>query len=65
MRIATAPLALIALNYMKQRTFVATLLLPHSPLEAILCHPILLLKPDSFPTNPFSYFGHLVGVIDF
>jgi hypothetical protein len=50
---------------MQERTFVAALLLPHSPLEAILSHPILLLKPDSLATDPFSYFGHLVGVIDF
>ena len=50
---------------MQERTFVSALLLPHSPLKAILCHPILLLKPDSLPTNPFSYLGHLVGVIDF
>jgi hypothetical protein len=50
---------------MHQRTFVAALLLPHSPLESILSHPILLLKPDSLTTDPLSYLGHLVGVIDF
>jgi hypothetical protein len=50
---------------MQQRTFVTALLLPHSPLEAILSHPILLLKSDSLATDPFSYFGHLVGVINF
>ena len=50
---------------MQQRTFVAALFLPHCPLKAILCHPILLLKPDSLTTDPFSYFGHLVWVIDF
>ena len=65
MRISTEPLALIALNYMKQRTFVAALLLPHSSLKAILRHPVLFLKPDSLATDPFSYLGHLVGVIDF
>jgi hypothetical protein len=50
---------------MQERTFIATLLHPHIPLEAIICHPILLLKPDSLTANPLSYFGHLVDVINF
>jgi hypothetical protein len=50
---------------MQQRTFIAALILPHSPLISIFCHPILLLKPDSLATNPLSYLCHLVRVINF
>ena len=50
---------------MEERTFVAALFLPHSPLESILSHPILLLKPDSLPTYPLSNLSHLIWVIEF
>jgi hypothetical protein len=65
MRITTEPLALIALNDMEERTFVAALLHPNSPIESILCHPILLIEPYSLSTDPLSNFGHLIRVIDF
>jgi hypothetical protein len=65
MRISTEPFALIALNNMEERTFVAAFLLPQSPLEPILSHPILLLKPDSLPTDPLSNLSHFIWVVEF
>ena len=50
---------------MQESTLVAALLRPHSSLESILCHPILLLNPDSLPTDPLSNLSHLIWVIEF